>query len=170
MMQSSFERSTIVIEIDQTDARLLDLMQGDASLSNQALADAAHVSPATALRRVKRMVESGLIERQTALLSLAATGGMNAIVEITLDRQGDEHAKDFEAAAVADEAVQQCYRVTAGPDFVLVLWVKDLAAYQALVERLFTQHANVRTVKTFFATKRAKFDPRVSAAALVKTA
>ena len=115
-----------MIEIDATDARLLDLMQQDASLSNQALADAAHVSPATALRRIKRMVDGGLIEKQTALLALEATGGLNAIVEITLDRQGDEHAKLFEAVAVADEAVQQCYRVAAGPDFVLMLWVRDM--------------------------------------------
>ncbi len=139
-----------MIEIDATDARLLDLMQQDASLSNQALADAAHVSPATALRRIKRMVDGGLIEKQTALLALEATGGLNAIVEITLDRQGDEHAKLFEAVAVADEAVQQCYRVTAGPDFVLMLWVRDMPAYQAVVERLFTQNANVRTVKDLF--------------------
>jgi Lrp/AsnC family transcriptional regulator, leucine-responsive regulatory protein len=148
---------------DSTDARLLDLLQADASRSNQALADAAHVSPATALRRVKRMVEAGLIERQTALIAPQAAGGLQAIVEITLDRQGDEHALAFEALAVADEAVQQCWRVTSGPDFVLVLWVQDMPAYQTMVERLFTQHANVRTVKTFFATKRAKFDPRVPA-------
>ena len=82
--------------------------------------------------------------------------------------RGDEHAQAFEALAVADAAVQQCWRVTSGPDFVLVLWVRDMADYQALVERLFTQHANVRTVKTFFATRRAKFDPRVPAAALVR--
>ena len=68
----------------------------------------------------------------------------------------------------ADEGVQQCWRVTSGPDFVLVLWIPDMAGYQALVERLFTQHANVRTVKTFFATRRAKFDPRVPAAVMLR--
>jgi Lrp/AsnC family transcriptional regulator, leucine-responsive regulatory protein len=154
-------------DLDAIDARLLDLLQGDSSMSNQALSDAAHVSPATALRRVKRMVDSGLIERQTALVSLAAAGGLNAVVEITLDRQGDEHAKAFEAQVLPDEAVQQCYRVTAGPDFVLVLWVPNMPAYQSLAERLFTQNANVRTVKTYFATHRAKFNPRIPALALM---
>jgi DNA-binding Lrp family transcriptional regulator len=62
---------------------------------------------------------------------------------------------------VADTAVQQCWRVSPGPDFVLVLWVADMAAYNAAVQRLFTQHANVRNVKTFFALKRAKFAPRI---------
>jgi Lrp/AsnC family transcriptional regulator, leucine-responsive regulatory protein len=152
-----------MIDIDTTDAKLLDLMQADASMSNQALAALVNVSPATALRRIKRMVDAGLVERQTTLVSMTAARGLQAIVEITLDRQGDEHAQAFEALAVADAGVQQCWRVTSGPDFVLVLWVRDMTAYQALVERLFTQHANVRTVKTFFATKRAKFDPRVPA-------
>jgi Lrp/AsnC family transcriptional regulator, leucine-responsive regulatory protein len=156
-------------DLDATDARLLDLLQRDASLSNQDLAQAAHVSPATALRRVKRLQDAGVIERHTALLALAATRGLNAIVEITLDRQGDEHAKAFESEAVKDAAVQQCYRVTAGPDFVLVLWVADMPAYQAVVERLFTQHANVRSVKTYFASKRAKFDPAVPASTLLGT-
>jgi Lrp/AsnC family transcriptional regulator, leucine-responsive regulatory protein len=156
-------------EIDILDARILDLLQQDASRTNQALAQAVGVSPATALRRVKRLVDEGVIERQTALVAPVAAGGMQAIVEVTLDRQGDEHAKAFEAKVRDDAGVQQCWRVTAGPDFVLVLWVRDMAAYQALVERLFTQQANVRTVKTFFATARVKFDLQVPGKELVRS-
>ena len=153
--------STTTIPLDPVDLRLLDLLQQDASRSNQALAEAAHVSPATALRRVKRLVDAGVIERQVALLALDAVPGLTALVELQLDRQGAEHLDAFEARAVADPAVQQCFRVSPGPDFVLVLWLADMAAYQALVQRLFTQDANVRNVKTYFATKRAKFEPRV---------
>ena len=51
----------------------------------------------------------------------------------------------------------QCWRVAPGPDFVLILRVPDMPAYQVLAERLFTQDANVRNVKAFFATRRAKF-------------
>lgn len=151
-----------MIAIDEIDLRLLDLLQDDAGLSNQHLAAAAHVSPATALRRVRRLTETGVIERRIALVStekLAA--GLQAMVEVQLDRQGVEHLDDFESLAVADAAVQQCWRVSPGPDFLLVLWLADMAGYNALVQRLFTQHANVRNVKTFFATKRAKFSPRV---------
>ncbi len=61
----------------------------------------------------------------------------------------------------ADEAVQQCYRVSPGPDFVLVVHVADMPRYLALAQRLFTGDANVRNVKAFFATRRAKFEPRV---------
>ena len=103
--------------LDAIDLRLLDLLQADAALSNQALAEAAHVSPATALRRVRRLVDSGVIERQVAIVSPQRVGGLSAVVELTLDRQGAEHLAAFEQRAVADAAVQQCYRVSPGPDF-----------------------------------------------------
>jgi Lrp/AsnC family transcriptional regulator, leucine-responsive regulatory protein len=152
------------IALDALDWRLLDLLQSDASLTNHALAEAAQVSPATALRRVKRLREAGVIERFTALLAPRLAGrGLSALCEITLDRQGDEHQAAFEARAVAEPGVQQCWRVSPGPDFVLVAWAPDMPAFHAFTQRLFTQDANVRNVKTYFALKRAKFDPRVQA-------
>lgn len=153
--------STDVDALDAIDVRLLALLQDDASRSNQALAAAAFVSPATALRRVRRLVDAGVIERQVAIVAPAKVGGLSVIAEITLDRQGHEHVAAFEARAVAEGAVQQCYRVSPGPDLVLVLWLPDMAAYHALVQRLFTQDANVRNVKAFFSVKRAKFAPRL---------
>lgn len=148
------------IDLDPTDLRVLELLQQDAALSNQELAARAHVSPATCLRRVRRLVEAGVIERRVALLSPEKLGaGLTAIVEITLDRQGAEHLAAFEQKVLAEGAVQQCYRVSPGPDFVLLLQVPDMPAYQALVLRLFTQDSNVRNVKAFFSVLRSKFDP-----------
>ncbi len=151
---------------DATDWQLLDWLQRDASLSNQALAERVHVSPPTCLRRVRRLQESGLIERQVALLQpdrLAALQGpgLSAIVEVSMDRQGAEHLDAFQARASADDAVQQCWRVSPGPDFVLVVHTRDMPAYLALSQRLFTQDANVRNVKVFFATQRAKFETKL---------
>ena len=62
----------------------------------------------------------------------------------------------FEARAVADAQVQQCWRVSPGPDFVLVVAVPDMPAYQALAQRLFTSDVNVRNVRCFFSVHRAK--------------
>ena len=151
---------------DATDWQLLDWLQRDASLSNQALAERVHVSPPTCLRRVRRLQESGLIERQVALLQpdrLATLQGhgLAAIVEVSLDRQGAEHLDAFQARAIADDAVQQCWRVSPGPDFVLVVHTRDMPTYLALSQRLFTQDANVRNVKVFFATQRAKFETKL---------
>ncbi|MDB5966541.1 MAG: transcriptional regulator, AsnC family [Polaromonas sp.] len=139
------------IELDDTDFRLLQAVQADASLSNQALAEQVHVSPPTCLRRMKRLRDAGLIEREIAVLStdrLAARlgHGLTAIVEVGLDRQGAEWMEAFEARAVADDAVQQCYRVSPGPDFVLIVHVANMPGYLALSQRLFTGDANVSNV------------------------
>lgn len=159
-------QSLTSIVLDNADFRILDQLQGDASLSNQALAALIHVSPPTCLRRIKRLQDAGLIERHIAVLSvekMAATlgHGITAITEVTMDKQGAEHLDAFEARAVQDEEVQQCYRVSPGPDFVLVVHVRDMPAYLALAQRLFTGDANVRNVKAFFSVKRSKFEPRL---------
>ncbi len=153
-------------ELDEIDLQLLNALQHDASLSNVALAERVHVSPPTCLRRIRRLTEDGWIERQVAILSRDRLGhGLQAIVEVTLDRQGTEHLDAFEARAVADDAVQQCWRVSPGPDFVLVIQAPDMPAWLAMTQRLFTQDANVRNVKAFFATKRAKFGTQITLAA-----
>jgi len=155
------------MNLDATDLRLLDLLQTDASMSNLELAERALTSPATALRRVRRLVDTGVIDRRVALLNPHHIGaGLTAVVEVTLDRQGAEHLDAFEQRAAAEVAVQQVWRVSPGPDFVLVVHSADMAAYHALVQRLFTQDANVRNVKAYFSVKRAKFDPRLDLAAL----
>ena len=154
------------IDLDALDFALLSHLQEDASESNQALAKRVHISAPTCLRRVKRLKEAGLIERQIAVLDpdrvAAHIGhGLTAIVEITLDRQDREALEAFEQRVAPDAVVQQCYRVSPGPDFILVVHAADMPAYLALAQRLFTSDANVRNVKAFFSLKRAKFEPKV---------
>ena len=150
------------INLDDTDLQLLQQLQLDSSLSNQALARHLELSAPTCLRRVKRLQELGLIEKQVAILSsehiARLTGhGLQAIVEVSLDRQDSSSLLQFEHKAVAEPGVQQCWRVSPGPDFILVIASIDMPAYLALSQKLFTQDANVRNVKAFFSIKRAKF-------------
>jgi len=152
--------------LDAIDLRLLDGLQRDASRTNQQLAADLHISPPTCLRRVQRLRGAGLIEREVALLSPERLAqvighGLQAVIEVSLDRQDADALDAFEARTVADDAVQQCWRVSPGPDFVLIVAVRDMPDYQALAQRLFTTDANVRNVKAFFGLKRAKFEPRL---------
>ena len=154
------------ISLDAIDLRLLDALQRDASQTNQQLAADHHISPPTCLRRVQRLRAAGLIERQVAILSPDRLApllghGLQALVEVSLDRQDAAALDAFEARAIADDAVQQCWRVSPGPDFVLVVVARDMPGYQALAQRLFTADSNVRNVKAFFAVMRAKFDTRL---------
>ena len=103
-----------------------------------------------------------MIVRRVALLDAARIGPqLQAIAEVTLDRQGAEHLSAFEAIATKHPAVQQCYRVSPGPDLVLVMGARDMAHWREVVDELFTQHANVRNVKTFFSIGCTKFEPAI---------
>ncbi|MFO1263560.1 MAG: Lrp/AsnC family transcriptional regulator [Rhodoferax sp.] len=148
--------------LDSLDVAILRQLQADATQSNQTLAERVHSSPATCQRRVKRLLTLGVIERQVAVIQperlAAAIGhGLTAIVEVTLDAQHMQAQDAFAQRVSADAAVQQCYRVSPGPDFVLVVCVRDMPHYHAVAQRLFTQDAQVRNVKAFFSVERVKF-------------
>ncbi|MDO8652624.1 MAG: Lrp/AsnC family transcriptional regulator [Undibacterium sp.] len=148
--------------LDELDKRILQQLQHDAALTNHALAALVHASPPTCLRRVNRLIREGVIARQVAILAPEKVGaGLTAIVEITLDHQATEKQIEFEALVAQEGAVQQCYRVSPGPDFVLVIQVADMAAYHALAHRLFATQANVRNVRSFFSILRSKFETLV---------
>jgi Lrp/AsnC family transcriptional regulator, leucine-responsive regulatory protein len=108
-----------------TDLRLLDLLQRDASLSNVALAELAHLSPPTCLRRIKRLREPGPDRARSGPAQPRPAGPTagprpHALVEVTLDRQGAEHLDAFEARVVPDP---RCSSATASPRARLVLVV-----------------------------------------------
>ena len=152
-----------MVELDSTDLQILDILQTDASLSNQALAARLGISAATCLRRVKRLTQQGIIERVVAILSPDHLGqGLTAVMEVSLERQGAEHLAQFEALAVQRPEVQQCYQVSPGPDFVLIAQLPDMPAYHRMAQELLTQHANVRHVKAYFSVRRGKFNTRWS--------
>ncbi|MES2026389.1 MAG: Lrp/AsnC family transcriptional regulator [Pseudomonadota bacterium] len=150
------------IVLDELDRRILNALQTDASQTNNDLAAAVHASPPTCLRRVKRLVDAGVIERQVAIVAPDMVGArLTSIVEITLDNQAAERQVEFEELVAKESAVLQCYRVSPGPDFVLVVQVADMPAYNALAHRLFAAHANVRNVRSFFSINRSKFETRI---------
>ncbi len=165
-MKEFINQGDVSPQLDAHDWRILSLLQADAGLSNQALAEAVRLSPATCHRRVQRLTQAGVIEKRVAILSptkLAAwTGwGLSALVEVSLDVQTSEALDAFEARAVDEPSVQQCWRVSPGPDFVLVIQVADMPAYQEVARRLFSEDSQVRNVRAFFGVKRAKFGTAV---------
>ena len=165
-MSTSFEANTSSGSLDAIDLQLLAILQANANISNIALADKLHISAPTCLRRTKRLQQEGWIEKQVAILSSDKMGRfmghiVTALIEVSLDKQGEELLQAFETRAVQAAAVQPCWRVSPGPDFMLVVQVPDMPAYLAFTQRLLTQDANVRNVKAFFSVKRAKFGTEI---------
>ena len=149
--------------LDELDRRILEHLQQDASITNQELAERVHASPPTCMRRVRRLIDSGIIQKQVAIVDPAKIANtLTALLEITLDVPTAESLQQFEQVVAQEDAILQCYRVSSGPDFVLIAQVVDMPAYHALVHRAFTAQANVRNVRTFFSIHRSKFDTRTA--------
>ena len=154
-------------ELDALDRRLLNELQRDCAQTHQQLAERLHASAPTCYRRIRRLVERGVVERRVAIVSPEAVGravgwGLTAIVEVTLDRQAAEALEAFERRVAGEGEVQQCYRTGSGPDFVLVVHVRDMPAYHAFAHRVLGGEANVRNVRCYFAVKRSKFEPAIT--------
>jgi Lrp/AsnC family leucine-responsive transcriptional regulator len=149
--------------LDELDLRILEQLQQDASVTNQQLAELVHASPPTCMRRVRRLSESGIIQKQVAIVDPTKVGStLTAILEVTLDVQSAESLQQFERTVALEAAVLQCYRVSSGPDFILITQVSDMQAYHALVHRALTAQKNVRNVRTFFSIHRSKFNTGIA--------
>ena len=147
-----------MITLDDLDHRILHALQDQADRSNLEIARLIGLSPAATLRRIKRLKDQGVIERVVAVLNPQAVGaGLLAVVEVSLERQGEHALQAFAALACKQAEVQQCYQVSPGPDFVLTAQVPDMPAYHAFSQRLLTEDANVRHVKAYFSVKRHTF-------------
>jgi len=147
-----------MITLDDLDPRILHALQDQADRSNLEIARLIGLSPAATLRRIKRLKDQGVIERVVAVLNPQAVGaGLLAVVEVSLERQGEHALQAFAALACKQAEVQQCYQVSPGPDFVLIAQVPDMPAYHAFSQRLLTEDANVRHVKAYFSVKRHTF-------------
>ena len=158
-----------MITLDDLDHRILHALQDQADRSNLEIARLIGLSPAATLRRIKRLKDQGVIERVVAVLNPQAVGaGLLAVVEVSLERQGEHALQAFAALACKQAEVQQCYQVSPGPDFVLIAQVPDMPAYHAFSQRLLTEDANVRHVKAYFSVKRHAFKAGLNLMAAVR--
>ncbi|MDT8896149.1 Lrp/AsnC family transcriptional regulator [Halomonas sp. I1] len=147
------------MSLDNLDRRILDRLQRDADITNQALADEVGLSPSACLKRVKRLRESGIIERQVALLSPDAMPPcLHMVVEVTMERDHKSLYQRFLHRAIAAPEVKQCYQVTGECDFVLIVVVPDMDAYDRFCDTVLYADDNMRKFRTLLSRKRSKFD------------
>ncbi|HAE51569.1 MAG: AsnC family transcriptional regulator [Tistrella sp.] len=144
-------------ELDGFDLAILALLQQDARLPQRRIAEAVALSTPAVQRRIRRLEEIGVILANAAIVDPARLG--RPITILVLVEVESEQAAPLDATRAAFAAapeVQQCYYVTGEADFVLVVTVPDMGAYQALTRRLFLDDPNVRRFRTFVAMERVK--------------
>lgn len=144
--------------LDEAEKRLLRVLQHNAGLSVDELAAQTALSNSSVHRKIRKLEQDGIIEKYVAVLSADKLDSFLTIitlVEMISDRP-DSLAK-FRAKIKAEEYVQQCQYVTGESDFVLISVLPDMAAYDALCQRLFSEDSQVKKFRTIVSLRREKF-------------
>src|SRR3546814_14697482 len=103
---------------------------------------------------MRRLIDTGVITRQVAIIDPAkVNNSLTALIEITLDIQTEEYVERFEAVMAAEDAILQCYRVSPGPDLLVLAQVPDMPAYHAMAPRVFPSHKNVLNVRQLLSSE-----------------
>lgn len=145
-------------ELDETDRRILRELQKQGDISNRALASAVGLSPPPCLKRVRRLRKIGVIEKTVALLNPKLVGlGLMAFVDVELEKQRDDLLRLFEQRVSERSEVLQCYMVSGDSDYLLVINVPDMDAYELFVRDVFAREPNILKYKTRFSMSRVKY-------------
>lgn len=143
--------------LDSFDRAILRIIQGDNKTPQRTIAETVNLSAAAVQRRIASMEDAGIIARNTALVDPdKVQQTITAIVELQLR---DERANTVDAAkAIFRETpeVQQCYYVTGGTSFIVIIVTSDMRAYEALTRKLFATNDLVDRYRTLIALDRVK--------------
>lgn len=141
--------ATDMRKLDRFDRTLLDLVQRDASLTSDELADRIGLSASAVQRRLKRLRADGAISAIVAIVDPAKTDRPAFfVVGLEVERERPELLARLRAWLAAEDAVQQAFYVTGVWDFILVVTASDVEAYDALMSRLLADNVNVRRFTT----------------------
>ncbi|TPI27531.1 Lrp/AsnC family transcriptional regulator [Mesorhizobium sp. B3-2-1] len=143
--------------LDSFDLAILAILQRDSTTPQRLIGEAVNLSAPAVQRRIKRMEQTGVIAGNVAIVEPAAVGQpITIFVEVELESERTELIDTAKRQFSAEPQVQQCYYVTGESDFILIITVADMGAYEALTRRLFFGSNNVRKFRTFVAMDRVK--------------
>lgn len=136
-------------DLDAHDRRLLTLIQEDAGRTADQLADLVPLSVSAIQRRLKRLREDGVIEREVAVVDPRRVGaGSLFIAALRLANEAPDEVARLRTWLAACPPVQQAYYVTGEDDFLVIACVRDVPAYEALMAGLMAAHPIVERYTT----------------------
>jgi DNA-binding Lrp family transcriptional regulator len=143
--------------MDAKDYEILTLVQSDARLTAESLGATIGLSTAAVQKRLKKLRETGVIEKEIAVLSPRSLGReLTVIVEVMLERESRMHLDAFKRKMRTAAAVQQCYYTTGEADFIVIVVVKDIREYEAFTQEYFFDESNVSRFTSSVVMDRVK--------------
>jgi Lrp/AsnC family leucine-responsive transcriptional regulator len=152
--------------MDDLDRKILDIVQRNNQLSAQTIAGQVGLSSSAVQRRLNRLRDSKVIERDVSTVSPEAVGrGFVAIVNIILESESPQIRRQFARLIEQTPEVMQCYYVTGeGTDFFLVVTARDISDYNEFMTRLTDDFPKIKRFSTNIVMERVKSGLAIPAA------
>lgn len=145
--------------LDKLDRLILRSLQADGRATYDQIAEQVSLSPSAVLRRVKRLEESGVIDRYVALLRPEAVG-LTAYINVRLEKHTESHKRNpmdlFRASVQTWPEVVECAALTGEMDYLLRVVVADMGHYSRFIMDTLLKHPSVQDCKTSFVLDRVK--------------
>ena len=138
--------------MDAIDRKILDALQRDGRLTNQALSEEVGLSPSPCLRRVRVLERNGVIRGYRANLSASKCGlDLTAFIRVRLRDHAKDDVRAFEGAVRDLPEVLDCFLVSGDADYVLRVVARDLADYERFVRHGLQRLPNLASIDSSIA-------------------
>ena len=144
-------------KIDQTDAKILKLLQHDSRMSNAELSEKIGMSASPCWRRVKQLENTQVIKGYGVLLDRKKIGlGVMVFIRVSIDSHSEKEAKKFEEEVSALEHVVACYSIGGDADFLLQVVSPDLDTYAEFSMSIIRRLPGIKEMQSMFVLKELK--------------
>ncbi|WP_074551880.1 Lrp/AsnC family transcriptional regulator [Dyella sp. AtDHG13] len=144
-------------ELDKVDRRILGILQKDARRPAELIGAEVGLSASAVQRRIVRMREDGVILAEVAVVDPKRAGRpLTMIVDVEVERERPELLASLKQWIGAEPCVQEAWYVTGAGDYVLIVVARDVDDFEALMQRLVADNANVRRFQTRVALSTLK--------------
>lgn len=143
-----------MMELDDTDRRILAVLQKSGRISNADLSEKINLSPSACHRRVQQLEQAGFIRDYVALLDPRKVDRPTTIfVEITLSGQADEVLDAFEREVANVPDVLECHLMAGSADYLLKVVAADTEHFAEIHRRYLARLPGVQTMQSSFALR-----------------
>ncbi|MBT8116064.1 MAG: Lrp/AsnC family transcriptional regulator [Arenicella sp.] len=153
------------MKLDSIDINILNILQLDATTAIQALADEVGLTNNPCWRRVKRLEESGIIQRRSAVINRKLIGlGTTAFVSIRIDSHNADWLNKFADCIENMSEIVECHRMAGDVDYLLKIIIRDLEHYDDVYQRLIASVPGLTDVSATFSMEELKAGAVIDAA------
>ena len=150
------------IELDNFDYKILVALQENAEISMADLGDLVGLSHTPCWRRVKRLEDSGYIQRRLVLLNRQKLNLEVTIhAYITIKKHDESSLNAFESAVENVDEILECYSITGDKDYLLKIVATSVDHYEKLLKNTLVHLPNVASVNSVFALKQVKYTTKL---------